>query len=60
MDSLASELLARAGFVRRCTLRGIWPRLPFGMGGAWENKHASQAAEMLRAAHRRPSRRLTV
>ncbi|MFB6627258.1 hypothetical protein ACFCWD_22710 [Streptomyces sp. NPDC056374] len=51
MDSLASDLLARAGFVRRYTLRGIWHRIPFGMGVEWQNEHASQASEMLRAAH---------
>lgn len=50
MDGLASELLARAGFVKEYTLRGIWHRLPFDMGVEWENEHASLAAEMLRAA----------
>ncbi|WP_121827774.1 hypothetical protein [Streptomyces sp. S1] len=50
MDSLASELLARAGFVKEYTLRGIGHRLPFDMGVEWENEHASRAAEMLRAA----------
>ncbi|MFG3348668.1 hypothetical protein ACGF1Z_26865 [Streptomyces sp. NPDC048018] len=50
LDALASELLARAGFVRQYTLRGTWHRLPFDMGREWENEHASHAAEMLRAA----------
>ncbi|WP_329309203.1 hypothetical protein [Streptomyces microflavus] len=50
MDTLASELLARAGFIRQYTLRGTWHRLPFDMGKEWENEHASHAAEMLRAA----------
>ncbi|MFI9210223.1 hypothetical protein ACIGW7_19060 [Streptomyces sp. NPDC053253] len=50
IDSLASELLARAGFVREYTLRGTWHRLPFDLGQEWENEHATQAAEMLRAA----------
>ncbi|WP_318209523.1 MULTISPECIES: hypothetical protein [unclassified Streptomyces] len=50
IDSLASELLSRAGFVHQYTLRGTWHRLPFDMGEEWENDHASHAAEMLRAA----------
>ncbi|GAA3389076.1 hypothetical protein [Streptomyces roseoviridis] len=50
IDSLASELLSHAGFVRQYTLRGTWHRLPFDMGEERENDHASDAAEMLRAA----------
>ncbi len=50
IDQLASDLLVRAGFVTQGTLRGTWHRLPFDMGRAWENEHASHAAEMLRAA----------
>ncbi|WP_282697778.1 hypothetical protein [Streptomyces sp. CC208A] len=50
IDSLASELLARAAFIRQDTLRGTWHRLPFDLGEEWENDHASHAAEMLRAA----------
>ncbi|MFC9485976.1 hypothetical protein ACFTZM_07840 [Streptomyces hydrogenans] len=50
IDSLASELLVRAGFVTEPTLRGPWHHLPFDMGREWENEHASHAAEMLRAA----------
>ncbi|OII62141.1 hypothetical protein BJP40_03820 [Streptomyces sp. CC53] len=50
IDSLASELLTRAGFIHQYTLSGTWRRLPFDMGEEWENTHASHAAEMLRAA----------
>ncbi|WP_435059130.1 hypothetical protein [Streptomyces sp. bgisy060] len=50
IDSLASELIARAGFIRQYTTRGVWHRLPFDMGEEWENAHASHAAEMLSAA----------
>lgn len=50
IDALASALLDRAGFIRQPTLRGTWHRLPFDMGEEWENKHASYAADMLRAA----------
>ncbi|MFE7803785.1 hypothetical protein ACFU51_03775 [Streptomyces sp. NPDC057430] len=50
IDALASALLDRAGFIRQPTLSGIWHRLPFDMGEAWEDEHASYAAEMLRAA----------
>ncbi|MGW6393112.1 hypothetical protein ACWFR1_21970 [Streptomyces sp. NPDC055103] len=50
IDSLASELLSHAGFVRQYTLRGTWHRLPFDLGEEWENDHASHAAEMLCAA----------
>ncbi|MCC0094695.1 hypothetical protein K7B10_07835 [Streptomyces flavotricini] len=50
IDALAWALLDRAGFIRQPTLSGTWHRLPFDMGEAWENEHASYAAEMLRAA----------
>lgn len=45
LDPLAAALLRRAGF-----LSGQWVRLPFDMGGEWENEHASWAADMLAAA----------
>lgn len=45
LDPLAAALLRRAGF-----LSGQWVRLPFDMGGEWENEHASWAADMLTAA----------
>ncbi|MEV8289660.1 hypothetical protein [Streptomyces niveus] len=45
LDPLAAALLRRAGF-----LSDRWVRLPFDMGGEWENEHASWAADMLTAA----------
>ncbi|MDX2825089.1 hypothetical protein PV416_29365 [Streptomyces ipomoeae] len=49
-DEFAAHILARAGFMTFPTLRGQWVRLPFDLGRAWENEHASWAAEMLMAA----------
>ncbi|MFF2941317.1 hypothetical protein ACFVSQ_15895 [Streptomyces niveus] len=49
-DPLAASLLRRAGFLTFPTLSGQWVRLPFDMGGEWENEHASWAADMLTAA----------
>lgn len=50
LDTLATTLLRRAGFQALPTLSGQWVRLPFDMGGEWENEHASWAADMLTAA----------
>ncbi|WP_329074939.1 hypothetical protein [Streptomyces niveus] len=50
LDTLAASLLRRAGFLTFPTLSGQWVRLPFDMGGEWENEHASWAADMLTAA----------
>ncbi|MFM9582508.1 hypothetical protein [Streptomyces caniscabiei] len=52
-DEFAARILARAGFMTFPTLRGQWVRLPFGLGRAWENEHASWAADMLTAARYR-------
>ena len=49
-DAFAAGILARAGFLTYPTLRGQWVRLPFDLGSAWENEHASWAADMLIAA----------
>jgi len=49
-DAFAASILARAGFLTYPTLRGQWVRLPFDLGRAWENEHASWAADMLTAA----------
>lgn len=49
-DEFAARILARAGFMTFPTLRGQWVRLPFDLGRAWENEHASWAADMLTAA----------
>ncbi|CAM5570694.1 hypothetical protein [Streptomyces aurantiogriseus] len=49
-DVFAAEVLRRAGFLFEPSLRGHWIRLPFDLGRAWENEHASWAAEMLAAA----------
>ncbi|MFF3372097.1 hypothetical protein ACFYXF_03965 [Streptomyces sp. NPDC002680] len=49
-DAFAASILARAGFMTFPTLRGQWVRLPFDLGRAWENEHASWAADMLTAA----------
>ncbi|MFC4606921.1 hypothetical protein ACFO9E_03665 [Streptomyces maoxianensis] len=50
LDSLAADVLRRAGFLFEPTLRGHWIRLPFDMGRDWENERATWAAEMLSAA----------
>ncbi|WP_405734829.1 hypothetical protein OG607_41180 [Streptomyces sp. NBC_01537] len=50
VDGFALGVLKRAGFITQPTLRGTWIRLPFDMGTAWENEHASWAADMLTAA----------
>jgi hypothetical protein len=50
IDSLARDVLSRAGFLFQPSLRGHWIRLPFDMGRDWENEHATWAAEMLSAA----------
>lgn len=52
-DEFAARILARAGFMTFPTLRGQWVRLPFDLGRAWENEHASWAADMLTAARYR-------
>ncbi|MEU3616851.1 hypothetical protein ABZ725_31795 [Streptomyces sp. NPDC006872] len=52
-DEFAAGILARAGFMTFPTLRGQWVRLPFDLGRAWENEHASWAADMLTAARYR-------
>ncbi|PIM71282.1 hypothetical protein CTU88_14245 [Streptomyces sp. JV178] len=49
-DKFAAQILAHAGFLTFPTLRGQWVRLSFDLGRAWENEHASWAAEMLSAA----------
>lgn len=49
-DAFAARILTRAGFLTFPTLRGRWIRLPFDLGRAWENEHASWAADMLTAA----------
>lgn len=53
IDAFASDVLRRAGFRFEPTLRSVWIRLPFDMGRAWENEHATWAAEMLTAARYR-------
>lgn len=53
LDSFAGDILRRAGFLFEPSLRGHWIRLPFDLGQAWENQHATWAAEMLRAARYR-------
>lgn len=50
MDEFAARVLKRAGFEFWPALSGQWVRLPFDMGKAWENEHASWAADMLAAA----------
>ncbi|WP_327352846.1 hypothetical protein [Streptomyces sp. NBC_01304] len=50
VDGFAASVLKRAGFDTYPQLRGVWIRLPFGLGRTWENEHASWAAEMLTAA----------
>ncbi|MFJ7969463.1 hypothetical protein [Streptomyces sp. NPDC096324] len=50
VDAFAADVLARAGFATYPALRGWWIRLPFDLGRAWENKHATWAANMLTAA----------
>jgi hypothetical protein len=49
IDKLASDVLRHAGFLSEPTLRGVWIRLPFDMGRAWENAHAARASQMLTA-----------
>ncbi|MFE4017979.1 hypothetical protein ACFXPZ_11280 [Streptomyces sp. NPDC059101] len=51
LDSLAADVLRRAGFLFQPTLRGHWIRLPFDMGRDWENEHATWAEQILTAAH---------
>jgi hypothetical protein len=53
LDSFAADVLRRAGFLFEPSLRGHWIRLPFDLGEAWENEHATWAAEMLSAARYR-------
>lgn len=50
VDAFASAVLARAGFLTFPILGGVWIRLPFDLGPARENQHASWAADMLAAA----------
>ncbi|MFB7270776.1 hypothetical protein [Streptomyces sp. NPDC056244] len=50
IDDFAAGVLRRAGFMTFPTLQGQWVRLPFDLGEAWENEHASWAADMLTAA----------
>ncbi|MFD8114386.1 hypothetical protein [Streptomyces microflavus] len=50
VDSLAGQLLARAGFLSEPALDGRRIRLPFDMGKDWENARATWAAHMLSAA----------
>ncbi|MFP8887617.1 hypothetical protein [Streptomyces mangrovi] len=50
LDSLAGDILRRAGFLFEPSLRGHWIRLPFDMGRDWENRRATWAAEMLTIA----------
>ncbi|MFE0087665.1 hypothetical protein [Streptomyces sp. NPDC058991] len=52
-DAFAADVLRRAGFLFEPSLRGHWIRLPFDLGEAWENEHATWAAEMLSAARYR-------
>ncbi|MGW2822120.1 hypothetical protein ACWC24_14075 [Streptomyces sp. NPDC001443] len=49
-DAFVAEILRRAGFLFEPSLHGHWIRLPFDLGRAWENEHASWAAKMLTAA----------
>ncbi|MEU6230951.1 hypothetical protein [Streptomyces sp. NPDC047042] len=53
VDAFAGDVLRRAGFLFEPTLRSVWIRLPFDLGSAWENEHATWAAEMLTAARYR-------
>ncbi|MFE5934221.1 hypothetical protein ACFQ69_02485 [Streptomyces sp. NPDC056470] len=53
IDSFAAAVLRRAGFLFEPSLREPWIRLPFDMGKAWENAHATWAADMLTAARYR-------
>ncbi|MFF5090374.1 hypothetical protein [Streptomyces niveus] len=50
LDTLAADLLRRAGFLTFPTLSGPWIRLPFDLGAEWENERSSWAADMLTAA----------
>ncbi|MGW7008979.1 hypothetical protein ACWGCW_41055 [Streptomyces sp. NPDC054933] len=50
LDSLAADVLRRAGFRFETALGGYWIRLPFDLGRDWENEHATWAAQMLTAA----------
>ncbi|MEJ8650639.1 hypothetical protein WKI65_21690 [Streptomyces sp. MS1.AVA.3] len=50
VDDFAASVLKHASFDTYPQLRGVWIRLPFDLGRAWENEHATWAAEMLTAA----------
>ncbi|MFJ9085771.1 hypothetical protein ACIRL3_25450 [Streptomyces sp. NPDC102384] len=53
VDTFAASVLTRAGFDTYPQLHGVWIRLPFDLGRAWENEHATWAADMLTAARYR-------
>jgi methyl-accepting chemotaxis protein len=48
-DELAFQLLKLAGFIRQTSPLSFWYRLPYDMGEAYENEHATRAATMLMA-----------
>lgn len=50
VDEFAAQILDRAGFIFRPTLRGVWIRLHFDTGQENENQKATYAAQMLSAA----------
>ncbi|GGU55220.1 hypothetical protein GCM10010211_19880 [Streptomyces albospinus] len=50
VDEFAAQILDRAGFIFRPTLRGVWIRLHFDTGQENENRQATYAAQMLSAA----------
>lgn len=50
VDEFAAQILDRAGFIFRPTLRGVWIRLHFDTGQERENQKATYAAQMLSAA----------
>lgn len=50
VDEFAAQILDRAGFIIRPTLRGVWIRLHFDTGQDTENRQATHAAQMLSAA----------
>ncbi|MEI5100911.1 hypothetical protein RB200_23215 [Streptomyces sp. PmtG] len=50
VDEFAAQILDRAGFIFRPTLRGVWIRLHFDTGQEHENQQATYAAQMLSAA----------
>ncbi|MEU2131770.1 hypothetical protein [Streptomyces sp. NPDC018352] len=49
-DAFAGHILLRAGFLSVPSLHSRSIRLPFGMGGDWENDQSTWAAQMLTTA----------